>query len=53
MGTSARLFFNTRSAQYSPRGGDRGSGSSWIYDGGAIVRKGMEIGKPLILVSIK
>ena len=46
-------FFNTRSAQYSLRGGDRGSGSSWIYDGGAIVRKGMEIGKPLILVSIK
>ena len=38
---------------YSPRGGDRGSGSSWVYDGGAVVRKSMEIGKPLILVSMK
>ncbi|KAF5351202.1 hypothetical protein D9756_008368 [Leucocoprinus leucothites] len=33
-------------------GGDRGSGSSWIYDGGSIVRKSMEFGKPIILVSL-
>ncbi|XP_006463977.1 hypothetical protein AGABI2DRAFT_194604 [Agaricus bisporus var. bisporus H97] len=33
-------------------GGDRGSGNSWVYDGGALVRKSMEIGKPMIFVSI-
>ncbi|THH23051.1 hypothetical protein EUX98_g8131 [Antrodiella citrinella] len=33
-------------------GGNRGSGSSWLYDGGAIVRKSIEIGKPVILVTI-
>ncbi|KAF9443507.1 alpha/beta-hydrolase [Macrolepiota fuliginosa MF-IS2] len=33
-------------------GGDRGSGSSWIYDGGAMVRKSIEIGKPMILVTL-
>lgn len=32
-------------------GGDRGSGSSWVYDGGALVRKSMIIGKPIILVN--
>ncbi|KAF8639283.1 hypothetical protein AX16_010355 [Volvariella volvacea WC 439] len=32
-------------------GGDRGSGSSWIYDGGAFVRKSITIGKPVILVT--
>jgi hypothetical protein len=33
-------------------GGDRGSGSSWAYDGGAIVQKSVELGKPVILVTI-
>ncbi|KAJ7753094.1 Alpha/Beta hydrolase protein [Mycena maculata] len=32
-------------------GGDRGYGSSRIYDGGPIVRKSMVIGKPVILVT--
>ncbi|TFK99878.1 Alpha/Beta hydrolase protein [Pterulicium gracile] len=33
-------------------GGERGSGSSWAYDGGAIVKKSAELGKPIILVTI-
>ncbi|TFK41640.1 Alpha/Beta hydrolase protein [Crucibulum laeve] len=32
-------------------GGDRGSGSSWVYDGGAIVRKSIASGRPIILVN--
>ncbi|KAF7316340.1 hypothetical protein MIND_00152800 [Mycena indigotica] len=32
-------------------GGDRGYGSSWIYDGGSIVRKGMLSGKPVMVVT--
>ncbi|THU88903.1 alpha/beta-hydrolase [Dendrothele bispora CBS 962.96] len=32
-------------------GGDRGCGSSWVYDGGALVRKSVLLGKPVILVS--
>ncbi|GLB39173.1 putative type-B carboxylesterase lipase family protein [Lyophyllum shimeji] len=32
-------------------GGDRGSGSSWIYDGGPLVRKSILMGKPVILVT--
>ncbi|KAF7325833.1 hypothetical protein MKEN_00434000 [Mycena kentingensis (nom. inval.)] len=32
-------------------GGDRGYGSSWIYDGGSIVRKSMLLGKPVMLVT--
>ncbi|KAH7918253.1 alpha/beta-hydrolase [Leucogyrophana mollusca] len=32
-------------------GGHRGSGSSWVYDGGALVRKSACIGKPIIMVT--
>ncbi|KAJ7064877.1 Alpha/Beta hydrolase protein [Mycena amicta] len=32
-------------------GGDRGYGSSWIYDGGSIVRKSMLLGKPVMVVT--
>ncbi|KAK7046884.1 carboxylic ester hydrolase [Favolaschia claudopus] len=32
-------------------GGDRGYGSSWIYDGGSIVRKGILLNKPVIVVT--
>ncbi|KAF7348529.1 Carboxylic ester hydrolase [Mycena venus] len=32
-------------------GGDRGYGSSWIYDGGSIVRKSMIMHKPVIVVT--
>ncbi|KAJ7089265.1 Alpha/Beta hydrolase protein [Mycena belliarum] len=32
-------------------GGDRGYGSSWVYDGGSIVRKSMLIEKPVIVVT--
>jgi carboxylesterase type B len=34
-------------------GKDRGSGSSWIYDGGALVYKSLQIGKPVIVVTLK
>ncbi|KAG2066195.1 alpha/beta-hydrolase [Suillus decipiens] len=33
-------------------GGNRGCGSSWIYDGGALVRKSICIGLPIIMVTI-
>lgn len=33
-------------------GADRGSGSSWVYDGGALVRKSLEFGKPVIIVNL-
>ncbi|KAI0790424.1 carboxylesterase [Abortiporus biennis] len=33
-------------------GGNRGSGSSWLFDGGALVQKSIQIGKPIILVTI-
>ncbi|KAF9260554.1 alpha/beta-hydrolase [Marasmius fiardii PR-910] len=32
-------------------GSDRGSGSSWAYDGGHLVRKSMLLGKPIIMVT--
>ncbi|KAF5389993.1 hypothetical protein D9757_003878 [Collybiopsis confluens] len=32
-------------------GDDRGSGASWVYDGGAIVRKSICIAKPVIMVT--
>ncbi|KAG7097639.1 hypothetical protein E1B28_004971 [Marasmius oreades] len=32
-------------------GSDRGSGSSWAYDGGHLVRKSMLLGKPMIMVT--
>ncbi|KAJ7723365.1 Alpha/Beta hydrolase protein [Mycena metata] len=32
-------------------GGDRGYGSSWVYDGGSIVRKSMLVGKPVLVVT--
>lgn len=34
-------------------GGDRGSGSNWVYDGGALVRKSLLLGKPIITVTLK
>lgn len=33
-------------------GGDRGCGSSWMYDGGSLVRRSMCIGKPIIMITI-
>lgn len=38
---------------YTSSGGNRGCGSSWIYDGGALVRKSVCIGSPIIMVTIK
>ncbi|GBE89117.1 carboxylesterase [Sparassis crispa] len=32
-------------------GGCRGSGSSWIFDGGSLVQKSIQIGKPVIVVT--
>ncbi|KIP10837.1 hypothetical protein PHLGIDRAFT_65050 [Phlebiopsis gigantea 11061_1 CR5-6] len=36
---------------YIHGGGNRGSGSSWLYDGGALVQRSMMVGKPIILVT--
>ncbi|KAH9057916.1 alpha/beta-hydrolase [Lactarius deliciosus] len=33
-------------------GGDRGSGSHWLYDGGPLVQNSMRLGKPIVLVTI-
>ncbi|KAL4257101.1 Carboxylic ester hydrolase [Pleurotus pulmonarius] len=33
-------------------GGDRGTGSSWVYDGAALVRKSVLLRKPVIVVSL-
>ncbi|KAI9458913.1 alpha/beta-hydrolase [Lactarius psammicola] len=33
-------------------GGDRGSGSHWLYDGGPLVQSSMRLGKPIVLVTI-
>ncbi|KAN0107684.1 alpha/beta-hydrolase [Russula decolorans] len=33
-------------------GGDRGSGSHWLYDGGPLVQNSIRLGKPIILVTI-
>lgn len=35
------------------RGGNHGSGSSWVYDGGPLVATSIRIGKPIILVTFK
>ncbi|KIK70247.1 hypothetical protein GYMLUDRAFT_34733 [Collybiopsis luxurians FD-317 M1] len=32
-------------------GDDRGSGSSWVYDGGALVRKSVLMAKPMIMIT--
>ncbi|EPQ53622.1 alpha/beta-hydrolase [Gloeophyllum trabeum ATCC 11539] len=32
-------------------GGNTGTGSSWVYDGGALVRKSILMGKPMVLVT--
>ncbi|OCH87128.1 carboxylesterase [Obba rivulosa] len=32
-------------------GGNRGSGSSWLFDGGSFVQKSMQLEKPVILVT--
>jgi len=34
-------------------GGNRGSGSHWLFDGGAFVQNTSRMGKPVILVTIK
>ena len=34
-------------------GGNCGSGSHWLYDGGALVQSSVQLGKPIILVTIK
>ncbi|KAH9958040.1 carboxylesterase [Russula dissimulans] len=33
-------------------GGDRGSGSHWLYDGGPLVQSSIRLAKPIILVTI-
>jgi len=33
-------------------GGNYGTGSSWVYDGGRLVRKSIWLGKPIVVVSI-
>ncbi|KAI0252944.1 alpha/beta-hydrolase [Lactifluus subvellereus] len=33
-------------------GGDRGSGSHWLYDGGPLVQSSVRLGKPIVLVTI-
>ncbi|KAI6007897.1 Alpha/Beta hydrolase protein [Pisolithus marmoratus] len=33
-------------------GGNGGSGSSWMYDGGSLVQRSMCIGKPIIMITI-
>jgi carboxylesterase type B len=33
-------------------GGDRGSGSSWVYDCGPLVRKSLLMGRPVIMVTM-
>ncbi|KIY45143.1 alpha/beta-hydrolase [Fistulina hepatica ATCC 64428] len=33
-------------------GGDKGSGSKWVYDGASLVRKSAEMGRPVIVVTI-
>jgi len=33
-------------------GGERGSGSNWVFDGGALVRKSLLIGKPVIMINL-
>ncbi|KAH9941090.1 carboxylesterase [Epithele typhae] len=33
-------------------GGNRGSGSNWVYDAGPLVQKGIQFGKPVVVVSI-
>ncbi|KAI6021718.1 Alpha/Beta hydrolase protein [Pisolithus microcarpus] len=33
-------------------GGNGGCGSSWMYDGGSLVRRSMCIGKPIIMITI-
>jgi carboxylesterase type B len=35
------------------RGGDQGSGSNWVYDGGALVKKSILMGSPIIMVTFK
>ncbi|KAH7882389.1 Alpha/Beta hydrolase protein [Phlebopus sp. FC_14] len=32
-------------------GGNHGCGSSWVYDGGPLVRKSVRIGKPIVMVT--
>jgi carboxylesterase type B len=34
-------------------GCDRGAGSSWVYDAGKLVRKSVEMGKPVMVVTPK
>jgi hypothetical protein len=34
-------------------GGDRGYGTHWVYDGGPLVRKSVQIGKPVIIIAVK
>ncbi|KIJ63208.1 hypothetical protein HYDPIDRAFT_29895 [Hydnomerulius pinastri MD-312] len=32
-------------------GGNHGCGSSWVYDGGALVQKSVRLGKPIVMVT--
>lgn len=34
-------------------GGDRGSGSHWVYDGGPLVRKSIQLRQPVMVVTFK
>jgi carboxylesterase type B len=46
-------FIDHVSLLTSRSGGNRGTGSSWLYDGGALVQRSVMVGKPVILVTIK
>ena len=35
------------------RGGHRGSGNHWVFDGGAMVQNSIRLGKPVIVVTFK
>lgn len=42
-----------RDSNFHLSGDDRGHGSNWVYDGGALVGKSILLGKPVILVTFK
>jgi hypothetical protein len=53
MGETCLVLLHRVIDAHMSRGGNRGCGSSWIYDGGALVRKSVCIGLPIMMVTIK
>ncbi|KAG2035954.1 hypothetical protein BDR03DRAFT_960900 [Suillus americanus] len=53
MGETSLVLLHRVIDAHMSSGGSRGCGSSWIYDGGALVRKSVCIGLPIIMVTIK